>query len=161
MSKSPSQQMSAALKAVLVPVLNESGFDGRFPRYRRDRAEVLHFISMQYDKAGTSFFLEAAWQPPGDKMTSWGELVPQRDLLLEHAPLENRARLQQVGGLSSQPSVAVWIAGWKSSLQPSRPKRPWAWRKRSRIGGGKMAVAPHSLTKSRNMKPNPSVVSPR
>lgn len=111
MSKSPSQQMSAALKAVLVPVLNESGFDGRFPRYRRDRAEVLHFISMQYDKAGTSFFLEAAWQPPGDKMTSWGELVPQRDLLLEHAPLENRARLQQVGGLSSQPSDWFSYAG--------------------------------------------------
>ena len=111
MSKSPSQQMSAALKAVLVPVLTESGFDGRFPRYRRDRAEVLHFIGVQYDKAGTSFFLEAGWHPPGDKMTNWGELVPQHELRLEHAPLENRVRLQQVGGPSSLPSDWFSYAG--------------------------------------------------
>ncbi|WP_208508933.1 DUF4304 domain-containing protein [Variovorax paradoxus] len=108
MPKSPTQQMSAALKAVLVPVLQEAGFDGRFPRYRRDRAEVLHFIGLQYDKTGTSFFLEAAWHPPGDKTTSWGELVPQHELLLEHAPLEHRVRLQRHGGASSLP--ADWFS---------------------------------------------------
>lgn len=108
MPKSPTQQMSAALKAVLVPALKAAGFDGSFPRYRRDLADVVHFVNLQYDKEGTAFFLECAPHPAGEKMTSWGEAVPHHALRLEHAPMDSRARLQrQVLGTGSM--AADWF----------------------------------------------------
>lgn len=119
--KSPTQQMSAALKAVLVPELKAAGFGGSFPRYRRDRRDVVDFVNVQYDKEGTAFFLECASHPAGEKMTSWGELVPHDALRLEHAPMEKRARLQRE--VSGAGSMAVdWFshAGFGDDAQAYR-----------------------------------------
>ena len=86
--------MSKALKSELVPVLKNAGFSGTFPRFRRKSGAVLHFLSVQYNTAATAFFLEFGSHPSGPVVTSWGELVPEEKLILEHIMFESRARLQ-------------------------------------------------------------------
>ena len=101
MPTTPTRHMTQALKRELVPVLRAAGFPGTFPRFRRDRGQSIEFLSVQYDKAGTAFILEFGSHPPGPKATSWGELVPEDRLLLEHVPLDSRARLQARPGRMS------------------------------------------------------------
>lgn len=92
---SPAKRMTAALKRRLIPALTATGFDGRFPRYRRVRGDVIHLLMIAYDKAAESFFLEFGAHPRGDKHTTWGEIVPEDKLLLEHVLFQQRARLQE------------------------------------------------------------------
>jgi len=90
--------MSKALKSALVPALKAAGFVGAFPRFRRSSGEQIQFVSVQYHWAQTAFFLEFGSHPAGPKLTSWGELVPEDKLILEHVQVDYRARLQaQVG----------------------------------------------------------------
>jgi len=86
--------MSKALKSALVPALNTAGFAGTFPRFRRNSDVDVQFLSVQYDTAGTAFFLEFGSLPSGPKLTSWGEVVAEHQLTLEHIPFDTRARLQ-------------------------------------------------------------------
>jgi len=94
MPTTPARRMSKALKSELVPALNAAGFVGSFPRFRRHADVAVQFLSVQYDTAGTAFFLEFGSHPPGPKITSWGEVVPEEKLMLEHVPFDSRARLQ-------------------------------------------------------------------
>jgi len=94
MSHSPARRMSIALKRQLVPALKELGFSGTFPRYRRETPNAIELLAVWYDKAATAFFLEFGTHARGDKQTSWGELVPEAKLLLEHVPFNKRIRLQ-------------------------------------------------------------------
>jgi hypothetical protein len=94
MPTTPARRMSKALKSELVPALNTAGFFGAFPRFRRNSDAAVQFLSVQYDKAGTAFFLEFGSHPLGSKITTWGEVVPEIELILEHVPFDSRARLQ-------------------------------------------------------------------
>jgi hypothetical protein len=101
MPTSPAQRMSKALKSKFVPVLEAAGFSGTFPRFRRNSEAAIQFLSIQYDKAGSALFLEFGNHPPGEKNTSWGEIVPECELILEHIPFDSRARLQARSGAGS------------------------------------------------------------
>ena len=101
MPTTPARRMSEALKSKFVPVLKAAGFSGTFPRFRRNSETSIQFLSIQYDKAGTALFLEFGNHPPGDKNTSWGEIVPEGKLVLEHIPFDSRARLQAQTGRGS------------------------------------------------------------
>jgi len=90
-----------ALKKALDPALAAAGFTGKFPEYRRREGDVLHLLFVQFHKYGGSFFLEFAPHPPGDKLTGWGELVPEAKLTVAHAPFDCRARLQAIGSVNS------------------------------------------------------------
>lgn len=61
---------------------------------------MVEFLAIFYDKAGTRFFLELGAHERGDKLTNWGEVVPESKLMLEHVRFEQRARLQArcIGG---------------------------------------------------------------
>lgn len=91
---SSAQHMSAALKVELVPALKAGGFDGTFPRYRRVRPAAIELLAIFYDKAATCFFLEFGAHERGDKHASWGEVVPESKLSLEHVGFQRRARLR-------------------------------------------------------------------
>src|SRR5574343_26710 len=108
MTPSPAKRMSAALKSVLVPALTALGFSGRFPRYRREQGRGIDFLAVFYNQAGTRFFLEFGTHPAGDKLTSWGEVVPEASLLLEHVDFMARARLHAQPGEGSLESN--WFA---------------------------------------------------
>lgn len=99
--KHVARQMTAALKRELVPALLGRGFTGAYPRYRRETATTIEFVAIFYDKPGTRFFLEFGAHARGDKQTSWGEVVPEAKLTLEHVALDRRARLQVRGGRGS------------------------------------------------------------
>jgi hypothetical protein len=86
--------MSAAMKSQFEPVLKARGFAGSFPRYRRNRPAEVQLLAIFYDKAASRFFLEFGAHERGDKTTSWGEVVPESKLLLEHVHFDRRARLQ-------------------------------------------------------------------
>jgi hypothetical protein len=94
MIQTPAKRMSAALKLELVPALKARGFVGQFPRFRRDRPGTVQFLAIFYDKDATRFFLEFGSHERGDKTTSWGEVVPECKLVLEHVRFDHRARLQ-------------------------------------------------------------------
>ena len=108
MIQTPAKRMSAALKLEPVPVLKATGFAGTFPRYRRERPIAVQFLAVFYDKAATHFFLEFGVHDRGDKLTSWGEVVPGSKLHLEHARFDQRARLQARCGGGSM--AADWFA---------------------------------------------------
>lgn len=89
------------LKRTLVPELESAGFQGKFPEFRRIEGGELQLLSIVFDKNGGGFFLEFSKSSPGDMETSWGEVVPERELTVAHTPVESRARLQQKGDRNS------------------------------------------------------------
>jgi hypothetical protein len=78
-----------------MPALEAAGFDGRFPRYRRVADDSIQLLAVFYGPANTAFFLEFGSHPRGNLQTSWGEIVEEDKLLLEHVPFPKRARLQE------------------------------------------------------------------
>lgn len=99
----PSRRMTRALKTHLWRALAAYGFEGRFPNARRVAGDRLHLLYVGYDKAGSSFFIEAGPHPRGELLTSWGERVAEEKLDIGHVPTSQRARLQAVGHRSSMP----------------------------------------------------------
>ena len=97
MAASQNQIIRRILKKTLVPKLVAEGFHGNFPDFQRIDKEYLHLLSIVFDKNGGGFFLEFTSQPPGDMNTSWGEVIPERELTAAHTHFESRARLQQKG----------------------------------------------------------------
>lgn len=97
MAVSQNQTVRRILKKTLVPILEAEGFQGKFPDFQRLDKEDLHLLSVVFDKNGGGFFLEFATHPPGDLETSWGEVIPEKELTVAHTHFERRARLQQNG----------------------------------------------------------------
>jgi hypothetical protein len=89
------------MKRTLVPILESEGFQGTFPEFQRVDCGSLQLLSIQFDKNGGGFFMEFCNHPPGDLETSWGEIVPERNITVAHTPVESRARLQQTGNRNS------------------------------------------------------------
>jgi hypothetical protein len=67
----------------------------------RREGDVLHLLSVQYDKWGGALFLEFAPHAAGDLTMPWGEVVSEARLTVAHAPVLARARLQETGSSSS------------------------------------------------------------
>lgn len=89
------------LKRDLVPAMESAGFKGRFPNFQRREGGRLHLLAVEFDKHGGGFFLELACRPAGDFEAPWGEIVAESDLTVAHTPVEDRARLQQIGQRNS------------------------------------------------------------
>ncbi len=89
------------LKRLVVPVLAELGFNGKFPHFMRKIDDRLDLLSFEFDKWGGGFFLEFCSTSCGDAIMSWGECVPEQTLTVAHVAADNRARLQAIGGKSS------------------------------------------------------------
>ncbi|QIF03327.1 DUF4304 domain-containing protein [Roseimicrobium sp. ORNL1] len=94
MVASPAKLMNKAIKAELIPALSAAGFAGKHPRFQRFSGGRIHFLSINQNKMGTAFFLEFGHHPRGEKLTAWGEVVPEEKLMLEHVLFTERARLQ-------------------------------------------------------------------
>ena len=94
----------SAMKKLLEPKLAHEGFTGKYPHFRRSDGEVLHLLSVIYDKWGGGFVLEFAAHPPGPLNTSWGTVVPEAELDVAYASPDLRARLvpSSDGGLKNE-----------------------------------------------------------
>ncbi len=97
MAVSQNQVVRRILRKNLVPMLEAEGFHGKFPDFQRLEKEDLHLLSIVFDKNGGGFFLEFTSHPPGNMETSWGEIIPEKELTVAHTHFEGRARLQQNG----------------------------------------------------------------
>lgn len=99
---SPAKFARRAIRAVLEPHLEQEGFGGKYPHFQRVEGDDLHLLSIVHDKYGGGFVLEFARMAPGPFETPWGEVVPQPELEIGHAPLDSRARLVRTtkGGAS-------------------------------------------------------------
>jgi len=86
-----------SLKKFLLPALKDMGYNGKGWEFQR-QSSSLDLLSVQFWKYGGQFILEAARQPRGDLHTSWGEVVPESQLTVAHAPTLKRARLGPVEG---------------------------------------------------------------
>src|SRR5262245_34082606 len=75
MSK-PRDQMIAALRDVVVPVLRDMGFSGSFPHFRRIRESQIDLLTFQFNRYGGSFVVEAACCASEGFTTHWGEHIP-------------------------------------------------------------------------------------
>ena len=88
-----SRKVRTAMKKFLEPFLKEEGFTGKFPHFQRKEGESLQLLSVIYDKWGGGFVLEFANHPTGPLTTSWGPVIPEREIEIGYAPLDKRARL--------------------------------------------------------------------
>ena len=71
----PRDQMSAALREVVVPVLRDMGFSGSFPHFRRIRDWQIDLLTFQFNRYGGSFVVEVAFCAPDGFTTHWGKHI--------------------------------------------------------------------------------------
>lgn len=82
------------LKGLLDHVLQERGFSGKFPYYRRKRSQSLDLLHVQFDRHGEDrFVIEIGSLPRGDFQTSWGEAIPEEKLDVGYLDYRSRLRL--------------------------------------------------------------------
>nr|WP_137678260.1 DUF4304 domain-containing protein [Parerythrobacter lutipelagi] len=62
---SGNRAMRSALRAHLEPGIEALGFSGKYPEWRRESGDEVHFILLQLAKYGGSFSLQAAWSKIG------------------------------------------------------------------------------------------------
>lgn len=94
-------KLRSALKVRFAPYLEPEGFYGKFPEFKCKEHGMLHLLSVEFDRWGGGFFLEFAPHAPGPKEMPWGEIVPENELAVDHAPFDTRARLQNRGSSNS------------------------------------------------------------
>ena len=69
-------QMLAALREIVLPVLRDLGFRGSFPHLRRARATQIDLLTFQFSRWGGSFVVEVAFCGPDGFTTAYGKHVP-------------------------------------------------------------------------------------
>jgi Domain of unknown function (DUF4304) len=90
----PRDEMIAALREHVIPVLRERGFTGSFPHFRRISADAVHLLTFQFHPYGGSFIVEiASCSTEADKR--WGGRIPANKLTSHDIPFE-RLRLGAV-----------------------------------------------------------------
>ena len=96
-----SRHIRNLLKRKLIPLLEAESFQGKYPEFQRLEDGCLQLLAINFDQYDRGFFLELATHSPGDLVTSWGEVVPEREITVAHTPVESRARLQRRGHRNS------------------------------------------------------------
>ncbi len=97
------KEMRPILKKILRQFLSRQNFQGKFPNYRRIESDMLHLLSVEFDKYGGAFFLELAICPAKNLQTSWGKSISVDELTAAHMPPEDRVRLQATADHHSLP----------------------------------------------------------
>jgi Domain of unknown function (DUF4304) len=92
MSKSR-DQMIAALRDVVVPVLRDMGFSGSFHHFRLIRGSQIDLLTFQFNRHGGSFVVEAAFCAPEGVTTHWGEHIPPQKAQTHDIHPQQRLRL--------------------------------------------------------------------
>jgi hypothetical protein len=73
-------QMIAALREIILPVLRDMGFKGSFPHFRRIRDTQIDLLTFQFSHYGGSFVVEVAHCEPGGFTTPWGKHIPPKQV---------------------------------------------------------------------------------
>jgi hypothetical protein len=87
------EQMIAALREGIVPVLRDMGFAGSFPHFRRIRESQVDLVTFQFNRYGGSFVVEVAWCAPGGITTHWGKHIPPKEVRAHDIHPKQRLRL--------------------------------------------------------------------
>lgn len=91
-------QMSQALKDVVVPLLRQRGFTGTFPHFRRLNSKNIDLFTFQFDRNGGGFVVEIGRCEPTGFTTHWGKQIPAKKVTAWDLPPKQRARIQPVVG---------------------------------------------------------------
>ena len=86
-------QMLAALREIIVPVLRDMGFRGSFPHFRRARDTQIDLLTFQFNRWGGSFLVEAAFCASEGFTTAWGAHVPPERVRAHDIHPDQRLRL--------------------------------------------------------------------
>lgn len=89
----PRDQMIAALREVVLPVLRDMGFTGSFPHFRRIRDTQIDLLTFQFNRHGGSFVVEASFCAPDGFTTSWGAHIPPKKVRAHDIHPNQRPRL--------------------------------------------------------------------
>lgn len=84
--------------------MEQVGFSVRYPYFQRKRDGHLELVNVVHDKWGGGFFLEFAKVDAGDLHTSWGKIIPEREIEVAHTDPATRARLLATTGSSGSPN---------------------------------------------------------
>jgi Domain of unknown function (DUF4304) len=87
-------QMTKALKDIVVPRLRELGFEGSFPHLRRRRADRVDLFTFQFDRHGGGFIVEIAQCAPEGVTTHWGKQIAANKVTAWDLPPAQRARIR-------------------------------------------------------------------
>lgn len=87
------EDMEAALKRVVVPVLRERGFTGSWPHFRRLHDDV-DLVTFQFDRNGGGFVIEIAKGKLAGFTTHWGKHIPAEKLTAWDLHPDDRKRLK-------------------------------------------------------------------
>src|SRR5215471_550489 len=87
------EQMIAALREIVVPVLREMGFSGSFPHFRRFRDTRIDLLTFQFNRYGGSFVVEVAFCLPDGITTAWGKHISPQKAQAHDVHPKHRLRL--------------------------------------------------------------------
>jgi len=90
---SSQDEMLAALKAHLLPVLRDHGFKGSLPHLRRARENRIDLLTIQFDKWGGGFVIEIARCGSEGITTHWGKEIPPGKVTAHDVHPDQRHRL--------------------------------------------------------------------
>jgi hypothetical protein len=80
------------LKREATPLMRKLGYRGSFPHFQRLLPERVELVTFQVDRYGEpQFVVEITAAPRGDFTTSWGKVIPEKNL--QAWDLNNRLRL--------------------------------------------------------------------
>jgi hypothetical protein len=86
-------QMIAALREIVFPVLRELGFSGSFPHFRRIHPAQIDLLTFQFNRHGGSFVVEIAVCAPEGFTTTWGKHVEPKKVSAHDLHPNQRLRL--------------------------------------------------------------------
>jgi uncharacterized protein YcgI (DUF1989 family) len=85
--------MTEALRRVVVPVLKEQGYTGTFPHFRRIGPDQIDLLTFRFDKWGGGFVVEIGRCRPEGYTTSSGEHTPPDKVRTDDLHPDERFRL--------------------------------------------------------------------
>jgi len=90
-------EMTSALKRIVVPDLRRRGFTGSFPHFRRIGETRIDLLTFQFDKWGGGFVAELSKCGLEGVTLPWGEKIPPRKVTARDLHPEDRFRLGSGG----------------------------------------------------------------
>ena len=125
----PRPEMDAALKATFVPKLRSFGFKGSYPHFRRERAQHVELVGIQFSQWGAQFYVEAGVAENNDQVIAGGTSVSAHRLKYYHGwprrrfgdlPFDYEAEAISVVAARAA-EVVEELVSWASSTAPQRP----------------------------------------
>ncbi|HKN21922.1 MAG TPA: DUF4304 domain-containing protein [Terracidiphilus sp.] len=90
--------MEAQLKSAVVPILRGQGFRGSFPHFRPESEDRIDLLTLQFDRNGGGFVIEAACAPPEGITTYWGKVIEPQKITAWDIHPDKRRRIKAKEG---------------------------------------------------------------